>query len=103
MTVKTDPGRTTSNECGGSVENAGMNQVLSMVRAARPPSDSGVALSSDAMLVELLALHDEMIVQLRTERRDRPDTDAFLQSLIEQHENAAAMLRSKFARSVTRG
>ena len=46
------------------------------------------------MLGELLALHEDMIGQLRLERVEITDTGDFLTGLIAQHEKAAMMLRS---------
>ena len=74
-----------------------MNQVLSFVHAARTGSADGLGLSSDPMLAELLALHQEMIVQLQCERPGGASTVDFLQSMIAQHENAAAKLRAGLA------
>jgi hypothetical protein len=74
-----------------------MNQVLSLVHAARTPSADGLGLSSDTMRGELLALHQEMIVQLQRERPGGASTVDFLQSMIAQHENAAAKLRARLA------
>jgi len=46
------------------------------------------------MLEDLLALHEEMIVQLVLERLSVVGTADFLQGLIVQHEKAAAMIRT---------
>jgi hypothetical protein len=72
-----------------------MNHVLSFIQAARAPSAPGLELSSDPMLVELLTLHEEMIAQLRAERPNPFSTAGFLESMIGQHEGAAAMIREK--------
>ena len=72
-----------------------MNHVLSLVQAARRSSDPRPGLRSGRMLVELLALHEEMIEQLRLERLAGADNAGFLAGMIEQHEKTAAMLRTK--------
>lgn len=69
-----------------------MNHVLSLVRAARTSSDPSPGLYSDHMLAELLALHEEMIAQLRHERLNVPGDVSFIAGMIEQHERAAAQL-----------
>ena len=58
-------------------------------------SESGSILPSDRMLSELLALNEEMIVQLRVERMDSGGTTDFITGMIEQHEKAAASLRAQ--------
>jgi len=75
-----------------------MNQVLSLVEAARTSSDPGAGLSSAALLAELLTLHEEMIGQLCLERLESVGSADFLTAMIEQHEKTAAMLRAKLAR-----
>lgn len=50
------------------------------------------------MLIELLALNDEMIEQLHFERREVPGTTDFLTGMIAQHEKAAASLREQLER-----
>ena len=72
-----------------------MNNVLSLVRAARNAPDSHPRLYSEHMLAELLSLHGEMIEQLRFERLGSAGNGAFLTSLIYQHEKTSAMLRAK--------
>ena len=47
------------------------------------------------MIAELLALHGEMIEQLRLERLASTCSVDFLTDLIDQHEKTAAMLRAK--------
>jgi starvation-inducible DNA-binding protein len=72
-----------------------------MVKAARCSADPGIDLSGDHMLSELLALHEDLIVQLRTdsatctERFGDSGTADFLTSLMERHEKAAWMLRAQ--------
>lgn len=70
-----------------------------LTKAARSSADPGIGLSSDHMLSELLALHEDLIVQLRTgaacaERFGDIGTVDFLTGLLKQHEKAAWMLRS---------
>jgi hypothetical protein len=50
-----------------------------------------------SLLVELLALNEEMIQQLHLERLSEAGTAGFLTKMIEQHEKAAALLRSQLA------
>ena len=79
-----------------------MNQVLSLVQAARTSADPLPILHSDHMLAELLALHQDMIAQLRLERVQVVDSADFLTGMIDQHENMSAMLRTKLESSETR-
>ena len=80
-----------------------MNNVFPFVPAACTFSNSGPGLYSDHMLAELLALQEGMIAQLRLERLQIADTadfltdmiDHFLTGVIDQHEKAAAMLRTQ--------
>jgi hypothetical protein len=80
-----------------------MNNVLPFVPAGRISSDSVSGLYSDHMLAELLALQEGMIAQLRLERLRVADTadfltgmiDHFLTGVIDQHEKAAALLRTQ--------
>jgi len=72
-----------------------------LTKAARSSADPGIDLPAEHMLSELLALHEEMIVQLRTDSeacaknfRDAGTAD-FLTGLMEQHEKAAWMLRAQ--------
>ncbi len=52
---------------------------------------------SNLLLVELLALNEEMIGQLHLERLSEAGTAGFLTKMIAQHEKAAALLRSQLA------
>lgn len=72
-----------------------MNNVISLVQAARISSDPGPILYSERMVAELLALHEEMIVQLRLERLEVVGCGDFLTGMIDQHEKTAALLRAK--------
>jgi len=69
-----------------------MNNVLTLVRAARTSADPGEILYSDHMLAELLALHQDVIMQLRLERHELTGNAQFLTSMIEQHEATAELL-----------
>jgi starvation-inducible DNA-binding protein len=72
-----------------------------LVKSARSEADPGYDLSAEHMLAELLALHEEMIVQLRTdseactERFKDAGTADFLTGLMKQHEKTAWMLRAQ--------
>jgi starvation-inducible DNA-binding protein len=72
-----------------------------LTKAARSSADPGIDLSSEEMLMELLSLHEEMIVQLRAdsdsclERYADSGTADFLTGLMEKHEKAAWMLRAQ--------
>jgi len=72
-----------------------------LAKAARSSADPGFGLPAEHMLAELLALHEDMIVQLRTdssacfERFKDAGTADFLTGLMERHEKAAWMLRAQ--------
>jgi starvation-inducible DNA-binding protein len=72
-----------------------------LIKAARSSADAGIGLPAEHMLSELLALHEELIVQLRTdseactERFTDAGTADFLTGLMEQHEKAAWMIRAQ--------
>jgi len=72
-----------------------------LVKAARLSADPGIDLPAEHMLSELLALHEELIVQLRAdseaclERFKDAGTADFLTGLMEKHEKAAWMLRAQ--------
>jgi starvation-inducible DNA-binding protein len=72
-----------------------------LTKAARTSADPGIGLAAEHMLSELLALHEEMIVQLRTDseacdvRFKDAGTSDFLITLLAQHEKAAWMLRAQ--------
>lgn len=72
-----------------------------LVKAARCSADPGIGLPAEHMLAELLDLHEEMIIQLRTDSsacldrfRDAGTAD-FLTGLMERHEKAAWLLRAQ--------
>ncbi len=72
-----------------------------LAKAARSSADPGIDLPAEHMLAELLALHEEMVVQLRTdsqacfENYKDAGTADFLTGLMEKHEKAAWMLRAQ--------
>lgn len=72
-----------------------------LASSARCSADPGIGLAAEHMLSELLALHEEMIVQLRTDSEACVDrfgdagTADFLTGLMANHEKAAWMLRSQ--------
>jgi starvation-inducible DNA-binding protein len=72
-----------------------------LTNAARCSADAGIGLAAEHMLSELLALHEEIIVQLRadseacTQRFQDAGTADFLTGLMEQHEKVAWMLRAQ--------
>ena len=70
-----------------------MNHVLTLLHTAQETAEPLSRPYSDHMQVELLALHDDMIGQLRLERVEIADTGDFLTGMIAQHEKAAALLR----------
>lgn len=72
-----------------------MNLDLFRRSATRANFNPGAGLYSDQMLAELLALHEEMIAQLRLERLGAVGSTDFLTGMIAQHEKAAAMLRAQ--------
>lgn len=72
-----------------------------LTQAARSSAEPGIGLSAELMLSGLLALHEDLIVQLRTDSATCTDrfqdagTADFLTGLMEQHEKAAWMLRAQ--------
>ena len=71
-----------------------------LTKAARSSADPGIDLASDHMLSELLALHEDLAIQLRkdaasAERLGDIGTTDFLTGLLEQHEKTAWMLRAQ--------
>ncbi len=72
-----------------------------LAKAARTSADPGIDLSDEHMLSELLALHEEIIVQLRADsaacagRFGDAGTADFLTGLMERHEKTAWMLRAQ--------
>ena len=71
-----------------------------LTQAARSSADPGTGLAPTHMLAELLALHEDLIVQLRTDsekcttRFQDAGTADFLTGLMQKHEKAAWMLRA---------
>ena len=77
-----------------------MNNVLCLGQAARSSADPGIDLSSDHTLSELLALHEDLVIQLRrdaagAERLGDIGTADFLTGLLKQHEKTAWILRAQ--------
>jgi hypothetical protein len=72
-----------------------MTNALSLVQAAHQSSDLNPPLYSDHMLSELLALHDQMVVQLRREHLGVIVIASYLTGEIDRHEKAAALLRAQ--------
>jgi starvation-inducible DNA-binding protein len=72
-----------------------------LVKAAHSSADAGIGLPAEHMLAELLALHEDLIGQLRTgseacaERFKDAGTADFLTGLMEQHEKTSWMLRAQ--------
>jgi len=72
-----------------------------LTKAARTSADPGAGLPAEHMLSELLALHEDLVVQLRTDsetcltRFKDAGTADFLTGLMEKHEKAAWMLRAQ--------
>lgn len=72
-----------------------------LVKAARTSADPGIGLAAEHMLAELLALHEDLIGQLRadseacTQRFQDAGTADFLTGLMKRHEKAAWMLRAQ--------
>ncbi|MBL9186199.1 MAG: DNA starvation/stationary phase protection protein [Opitutaceae bacterium] len=72
-----------------------------LAKAARTSADPGIDLPSSHMLASLLALHEEMIGQLRNDseacarRLKDAGTAGFLTSLMRQHEKTAWTLRAQ--------
>lgn len=60
-----------------------------------PAPGPATAPGHHTLLVELLALNEEMIRQLEVERRSATGTPDFLTAMIDQHARVAALLRSQ--------
>lgn len=71
-----------------------MKPSLPGARTTDVPADQVRSPYPDHMVAELLAMHEEMIVQLLLERLGVVGAADFLTSLIEQHKKAADMLRA---------
>ena len=63
-----------------------MNNVLCLVQPPRTYSERGTGQCVDQMLSELLALHDEMIMQFHFERLEVVGCADLLTRMIDQHE-----------------
>lgn len=72
-----------------------------LAKAARSSADAGIGLSAEHMISELLALHEDLVVQLRqdseacTGRFKDAGTADFLTGLMVAHEKSAWMLRAQ--------
>ena len=72
-----------------------------LMKATRTSADAGAGLPAEHMLAELLALHEDLILQLRADsetcstRFKDAGTADFLTGLMEKHEKAAWMLRAQ--------
>jgi hypothetical protein len=75
-----------------------MNHALPTLQANGTHSGAVKAKRSDGMLIELLALNEEMIAQLRLERLSIVGTTDFIAGMIVQHEQVAARLRAQLRR-----
>lgn len=80
-----------------------MNRVLDLVRASRSPFDNADTLHSESMLVELLALHEEVLAQLKLERLGSTEVPEILIGMIEQHERVASGIRLQLEALRTKG
>jgi|GEM_PF-2063361 len=70
------------------------SQPLPIAAASIAPA-STAARFCPTLLTELLALNEEMIVQLHAERLSGSGTEGFMLRMIAQHERAATLLRIK--------
>jgi hypothetical protein len=77
-----------------------MNNVRALVQSSRPPF--GPTLNCEAMLSELLTLHEEMIGQLRRHRKGGCVDPELMSAMIEQHETAAEKLRLQLGQYVAK-
>lgn len=74
---------------------------VELTKAARSSADSGIGLPAERMLAELLTLHEEMVIQLRTDsdtcahRYKDAGTADFLTGLMAKHEKTAWFLRAQ--------
>jgi starvation-inducible DNA-binding protein len=72
-----------------------------LAKAARSSAEAGIGLAPENMLAELLALHEDLIVELRADsescatRFKDAGTADFLTGLMAQHEKTAWMLRAQ--------
>ena len=74
---------------------------LDLIKSARSSADAGIALPAERMLAELLTLHEELTIQLRTDseacahRYKDAGTADFLTGLMARHEKRAWLLRAQ--------
>jgi hypothetical protein len=71
-----------------------MKNFTSLVQAARVSPETGSVVFSEQMRSDLVALHEEMIVQLHLEHLAVGGAPDFLPGMIERHEKASALLRA---------
>ena len=71
------------------------SNVLPFVQATGPSLARKPGRCPEPLLAELLALNEEMIEQLRTERLGVVGATDFITGMIEHHERAAALLRTQ--------
>jgi hypothetical protein len=67
-----------------------------LLAVAVPPA-GGTSRRSDRILAELLALNEEMVVQLRLERLSSVGSTDFIAAMMDQHEQVAARLRKQLS------
>jgi len=72
-----------------------MKNILFPVRAARASHGLNPDIHSDHMLSGLLALHEQLIEQLRLEHMGAIIMADFLTGMIDQHEKAVALLKGQ--------
>ncbi len=80
-----------------------MKNVLFPVRAAHASPGLNPDVYSDHMLSGLLALHEQLIGQLRLEHIGAVVMADFLTGMIDQHEKAAALLQAQLESHVADG
>jgi hypothetical protein len=72
-----------------------MSNALPFRQPAEPAFDPAPEPPSAHLLADLLAMNEEMVVQLRLEQLSVIGTARFLSTMIEQHEKTAATLRAQ--------
>jgi hypothetical protein len=72
-----------------------INKPLNGPRASRSPMPPAPDRRSDQVLLELLAMNEEMVIQLRVEQAESVETTEFIAGMISQHEIAAGRLRAE--------
>jgi starvation-inducible DNA-binding protein len=80
---------------------AARGSLADLAKNARASANAGAGLSAELMVAGLLALHEDLVVQLRKDSADctakflDAGTADFLTGLMEKHEKAAWMLRAQ--------